>query len=174
MAVKDFRLVARLGTFVETSKEMFDRRVENLVNKDVSGYKAKFPVLGIRPSNSVFGKKFRGEFVRGRSMRTARAAANGGFGTLADSIDGTGFDADDELSGAVVIEKMLEDQTPCEREYDPENPEADEDGWVTGSNVSETKELLAMIDAGSGVDVGLRALKVVLETGAQSINMGKS
>ncbi|WP_119155577.1 flagellar basal body rod protein FlgC [Caldimonas tepidiphila] len=55
----------------------------------------------------------------------------------------------DEMGAAagVKVTQITEDQTPGRRVHDPKHPQADEQGYVTYSNVNTVEEMVNMISA---------------------------
>ncbi|GHU85043.1 hypothetical protein FACS1894198_2090 [Clostridia bacterium] len=156
MAVSDFALLKKIGTSIATNQEVFKIRAENMVEKDVSGYKAKIPVL-ISSDDEFRGEIHRASSRYGRRRRASNSKESGM-----------------PKSGGVFIKKLIEDQTPCEREYDPENPEADEDGYIVWSNVNPTREILAMTDAESAVSMNIEVEKAILRMIRQDLSIANA
>jgi flagellar basal-body rod protein FlgC len=50
-------------------------------------------------------------------------------------------------STGVKVEQVVEDQSPLKRVYDPQHPQADENGYVTMPNVNVVDEMVNMISA---------------------------
>jgi Flagellar basal body rod protein len=53
---------------------------------------------------------------------------------------------------------MVRDPRPLTRVYDPNNPDADRDGYVTHPNVSKLEEMTNLIDASRAYEANLTAL----------------
>lgn len=49
--------------------------------------------------------------------------------------------------GGVKVDKIVDDQKPIPKVYDPNNPMADKDGFVYQSNVNEVTEMVDMMAA---------------------------
>ncbi len=47
----------------------------------------------------------------------------------------------------VKVEKVVEDQSPLKKVFDPKHPSADEEGYVTMPNVNVIEEMVNMISA---------------------------
>ena len=54
---------------------------------------------------------------------------------------------DSDVGQGVRVSRIVEDDTPGSRIYDPSHPDADEDGYVTNSNVNIVEEMVNMISA---------------------------
>ena len=63
---------------------------------------------------------------------------------------------------------MVESQAPINREYSPQHPQADADGYVYMSNVNMIEEMANMISASrsyqSNVEVAKTSKQLLLET----------
>ena len=55
--------------------------------------------------------------------------------------------APDPASAGVRVSTVVEDNSPGRRVHDPRHPQADEQGYVTYSNVSSVEEMVNMISA---------------------------
>lgn len=66
------------------------------------------------------------------------------FQTLMDNAmsgAGNGFE------GGVHVDSIIDDPKPVKQVFEPNNPLADENGYVYASNVTEIEELIEMLDA---------------------------
>ena len=71
-----------------------------------------------------------------------------------------GVEGGDRLAGGVRVKAIVEDQkTPFPSYRQPGNPDADEDGWVLGSNVDLFQELVDMSVIQRSFDANLTALR---------------
>jgi flagellar basal-body rod protein FlgC len=52
-----------------------------------------------------------------------------------------------DIKGGIKIDKLVEDPAPVRRQFDPNNPLADKDGYVYQSNVNEVSEMVEMMAA---------------------------
>ena len=87
------------------------------------------------------------------------------FRALVDQEDlNRGFDH----LGGVKVAEIVDDQTPVRKVYDPTNPEADAEGYMYASNVSEVTEMVEMIAASrsyqNNVEVVTTARQLMLRT----------
>ena len=58
----------------------------------------------------------------------------------------------------VVVDRIAEDQSPFRREYRPEHPDADEDGYLELPNISVMNEMVNMIDASRAYEANIKAI----------------
>ena len=62
------------------------------------------------------------------------------------------------MLGGVEATGITEDQSPGRRVYDPANPDADQQGYVTLPNVDSVTEMVDLITASRGYDANVQAL----------------
>jgi flagellar basal-body rod protein FlgC len=60
--------------------------------------------------------------------------------------------------GGVEVKGITEDPSPGRRVYDPANPDADQQGYVTLPNVDSVTEMVDLITASRGYDANVQAL----------------
>lgn len=58
----------------------------------------------------------------------------------------------------VKVSQIVEDETPGAKEYNPTHPDADEDGYVTKSNVNIVEEMVNMISANRSYEANITAI----------------
>lgn len=80
-----------------------------------------------------------------------------------------------EARGAMkaVINGVSEDQSDFERQYDPSNPDADEDGYVLLPNVSIVEEMVDMISATRSYEANTTAMNASKDMAMKAINIGQ-
>lgn len=61
-------------------------------------------------------------------------------------------------SAGVEINEIAEDQSPFRLEYQPEHPDANEEGYVELPNVSVMTEMVNMIDASRAYEANIQAI----------------
>jgi len=75
--------------------------------------------------------------------------------------------------GKVKIKGIVEDQTDFRRVYEPDNPEADEDGYVSYPNVDIVTEMVDMISASRSYEANVTASTASKNMAMQAINIGR-
>jgi flagellar basal-body rod protein FlgC len=63
-----------------------------------------------------------------------------------------------EVLGGVQAIRIVEDPRPGRRVYDPSNPDADRDGYVTLPNVDSVTEMVDLITAQRGYEANVQVL----------------
>ena len=85
-------------------------------------------------------------------------------GTAKDMLNG---------DGKVKIQGVVEDQTDFRRVYEPDNPEADEEGYVSYPNVDIVTEMVDMISASRSYEANVTASTASKNMALQALNIGK-
>ena len=75
--------------------------------------------------------------------------------------------------GRVKIQGIKEDMSELKRVYEPDNPEADEDGYVTMPNVNIVTEMVDMISASRSYEANVTASTASKNMAMQALNIGK-
>ena len=76
-------------------------------------------------------------------------------------------------NGKVKIQGVREDMSDFKRVYEPDNPEADEDGYVTMPNVDIVTEMVDMISASRSYEANVTASTASKNMAMQALNIGK-
>jgi len=74
---------------------------------------------------------------------------------------------------AVEVEGIVEDPTPGKQMYDPGNPDASAEGYVTMPNVNMMEEMVNMIGASRAFEANTVAVKSQKEMALKSLNIGR-
>lgn len=75
--------------------------------------------------------------------------------------------------GGVKVTKVVESQEDFRPVYDPEHPDADEDGYVLYPNVNNTEEQIDLMEASRVYDANVTALSVIKAMAAKTLEIGK-
>jgi len=85
----------------------------------------------------------------------------------------TGSSKDLLADGRVKIQGVREDASDFKRVYEPENPDADEDGYVLMPNVDIVTEMVDMISATRSYEANVTASNASKNMAMQALNIGK-
>ncbi|MCD7825344.1 MAG: flagellar basal body rod protein FlgC [Clostridiaceae bacterium] len=78
------------------------------------------------------------------------------------------------VSKGVKISEIIEDdETECRMVYDPSNPDADENGYVTYPNVNTVTEMTDMIDASRSYEANVTAFNASKNMQLKALEIGK-
>ncbi len=76
--------------------------------------------------------------------------------------------------GGVRVTEVVESQEDFRPVYDPDHPDADEDGYVYYPNVNNTEEQVDLMEASRVYEANVSALSVVKAMATKSLEIGKS
>ena len=85
----------------------------------------------------------------------------------------TGAAKDMLQDGKVKIQGIVEDQSDFKRVYEPDNPEADEEGYVLYPNVDIVTEMVDMISASRSYEANVTASTASKNMAMQALNIGR-
>ena len=75
--------------------------------------------------------------------------------------------------GGVRVTEVVESQEDFKPVYDPDHPDADEDGYVYYPNVNNTEEQIDLMDASRVYEANVSALSVVKAMATKSLEIGR-
>jgi flagellar basal-body rod protein FlgC len=92
------------------------------------------------------------------------------FQTMMDQSD-TSVDGEDASAGVRVL-GVVESMTPPTMRYQPDNPQANKDGYVYMSNVNSIEEMTNMISANRSFATNVEAINTARDLLLKTISMG--
>lgn len=81
--------------------------------------------------------------------------------------------AKDKTKGGVKISQVVESDREFIPKYEPDNPNADENGYVLYPNVDRTEEMVDLMAASNSYEANLTALSVVKAMINKAIELGR-
>ena len=81
-----------------------------------------------------------------------------------DRVDGT---------AGVRVTGIVEDNTPAKRVYDPKHPLADNEGFVSQSNVNVVEEMVNMISASRSYQNNIEVMNTTQQLLAKTLQLGQ-
>ncbi len=75
--------------------------------------------------------------------------------------------------GGVYVEEVVENENPFVPVYDPDHPDADEDGYVMMPNVSSAEEMVDLMAATRAYEANITALNVAKSMALKALEIGK-
>ncbi len=75
--------------------------------------------------------------------------------------------------GGVRVKEVVESQEDFVPVYDPDNPEADEEGYVYYPNVNNTEEQVDLLEASRVYEANVSALSVIKAMASKSLEIGR-
>lgn len=76
-------------------------------------------------------------------------------------------------TGGVRVATIQEDNSPFTLDYNPEHPDADENGYVQMPNVDLLKEMVDMMSATRTYEANITAINATKNMAMQALNIGK-
>ena len=81
--------------------------------------------------------------------------------------------ATDPAVARVVVDRIVESDEPLKAQYQPNHPNANEEGYVYMPNVNPVEAMANMIDASRSYQTNVEVLNTTKQLLMQTINMGK-
>lgn len=86
----------------------------------------------------------------------------------------TGLSYNPQIGSGVKISSIAEDHvTSMKKVYEPGNPDADEDGYVTYPNVNTVTEMTNLIDASRSYEANVTAFNATKNMALKALEIGK-
>ena len=83
-----------------------------------------------------------------------------------------GKGAQQQMNG-VSVKRIVEDQSPYRMEYDPEHPDANEDGYVFLPNVDPLKETVTLMSATRSYEANVTVMNAAKSMYMKALEIGK-
>lgn len=84
-----------------------------------------------------------------------------------------GFAADQPGQFGVMIREIMESESPVAKAYEPNNPMADEQGYVFYSNVNTVEEMADMISASRAFQINVEMMNTTKSMMQRLISLGQ-
>lgn len=81
--------------------------------------------------------------------------------------------SDYSQQGGVRVTKVVEDQSPFVRTYDPTHPDADGEGYVSMPNVNTIEEMTNLISANRSYEANVTAFNATKGMVSSALNIGR-
>ena len=94
---------------------------------------------------------------------------NGSFNQILNNKMGKGSN---EVRG-VEVNSINEDQSPLKMKYDPQHPDANENGYVAMPNVNVSSEMVDMISASRAYEANVTALETAKDMTKQALRISQ-
>jgi flagellar basal-body rod protein FlgC len=76
-------------------------------------------------------------------------------------------------STGVKVQQVIEDQSPLKQVYDPKNPKADENGYITMPNVNMVEEMVNMISASRSYQTNVETMNTAKNMLLKTLTIGQ-
>jgi flagellar basal-body rod protein FlgC len=75
--------------------------------------------------------------------------------------------------GGVRVTQIVDDPSPLQREYQPGNPFADDNGYITLPNVQPVQEMVNMISASRSYQANIEVINTSKQMMSQTLRIGE-
>ena len=76
------------------------------------------------------------------------------------------------IGSGVVVSGIVEDTSDFELEYDPDNPLANEDGYIQMPNVDEVEEIIDLMEATRSYEANVTAMNATKSMAVKALEIG--
>ncbi len=76
-------------------------------------------------------------------------------------------------SGGVQVAGIVEDPSPLRREYQPDHPDADEEGYVEFPNVDVVREMVDLMTASRAYEANATVIDVTKQMASRALELGR-
>ncbi|XQY93505.1 flagellar basal body rod protein FlgC [Metabacillus sp. HB246100] len=143
------------------------------INTSASALTAQRVRMDVVSSNMANMDTTRGKFVDGewqpyrRKMVVTQPQGNTFTSHLSKAMGSS-----NETRG-VKVTKIVEDQTPFELVYDPEHPDANEEGYVSMPNIDPLEEMVDLISSTRSYEANVTAMNATKGMLMKALEIGK-
>jgi len=110
------------------------------------------------------------------NMNTTRTADGGAYRrkmVVLESAEGKDFKGMIDKARGVEVAEIVEDESELKLVYDPEHPDANEDGYVEMPNVDSLKETVDMMEAYRAYQANVTALNTTKQMALKALEIGR-
>jgi flagellar basal-body rod protein FlgC len=83
------------------------------------------------------------------------------------------FKPSNEIGGGVRVKEILSDDSPGHQVYDPDHPDADEEGFVTYPNVDLATEMTNMLSATRSYEANITVFNALKTMALKALDIGR-
>jgi len=143
------------------------------INTSGSALTAQRVRMDVISSNMANMDTTRGEYVNGewqpyRRKMVVTQPQGGQFSSFLSKAMGS-----KEMSGGVKVTEITEDDTPFELIYDPEHPDANNEGYVAMPNVDPLKEMVDLISSTRSYEANVTVMNASKGMLMKALEIGK-
>lgn len=142
----------------------------NSINVSASGLTAERLIMDLISENIANANVTRtasGTPYR-RKVAVFRAQEANSFEQMLNSASGTST-----VGNGVEIAGIVEDQSAFKKEYNPNHPDADENGYVNLPNVEVVNEMINLISASRAYEANITAVNTTKTMAMKALEIGK-
>jgi flagellar basal-body rod protein FlgC len=81
---------------------------------------------------------------------------------------------DGENSGGVKVDRVVPDEKPPLLKYEPQHPDANEEGYVAYPNINPIEEMVNMLEASRSYEANTTVLNTAKQLALRALEIGKA
>ncbi|QOR68554.1 flagellar basal body rod protein FlgC [Cytobacillus suaedae] len=145
------------------------------INTTSSALTAQRLRMDVVSSNMANVDTTRGKFVDGewQPYRRKMVVTQENAGNFSSFLKTAVANSGSSLGNGVKVTKIAEDETPFKLVYNPDHPDANEDGYVQLPNVDPLKEMVDLISATRSYEANITVLNATKGMLMKALEIGK-
>ena len=139
----------------------------NISGSALTAQKLRMDIISQNLANANTTRTEDGGPYKRKLVILSESEQSGAFGSALKAAGQT-----EGVSG-VVVSSIIEDEEGLKSVYNPSNPDADENGYVTMPNVNTVEEMIDMISATRSYEANITAFNAVKLMATKALEIGK-
>lgn len=78
------------------------------------------------------------------------------------------------LAGGVKVDKIVEDEKPPVLKFQPDHPDANEEGYVAYPNINPIEEMVNLLEASKSYEANVTVLNTAKQLALRSLEIGRA
>lgn len=146
----------------------------NISASGMTAQRTRMDIIAQNVANVNTTRDENGEaYVRQTVVFEERSVSNRNFESYLTA-QKTGLSYNPQVGTGVKISSIVEDHvTAMKKVYEPSNPDADEDGYVTYPNVNTVTEMTNLIDASRSYEANVTAFNATKNMALKGLELGQ-
>lgn len=95
------------------------------------------------------------------------------FSTIVEQYQESGFAGEPAATAGVRVDGIVESQAPLRKEYQPDHPKADQDGYIYYPNVNVVEEMANMISASRSFATNVEIMNTAKQMMQRVLTLGQ-
>jgi flagellar basal-body rod protein FlgC len=122
-------------------------------------------------ANAQSTKDANGQPYRRKEVVLQESSAGAGFGGALQTAMGSAASTGSPAGAGVQVAGIVADSTPGRQVYDPTNPDANRQGYVTMPNVNPVTEMVDLIDASRSYEANVTAMQATKQMFTKTLDL---
>lgn len=141
----------------------------DITGSGLSAERLRMDVTSENLANAQTTKGANGQPYRRKEVILQEAGAAGSFGSVLAGVMGAG--APSSPAHGVQVAGIVADGSPLKRIYDPGNPDADKNGYVTMPNVNTVTEMTDLISSSRAYEADVTAMQTAKQMFSKTLDI---